>query len=215
MSWLQGGPFLEVSFLISLGADRQSFVDGILTKLKSFKPTVELATSEIDLQEKINEFTIGDPDDNKDPNSKIYHQAQIPVYVDTDGKRKSVLSIRQVSEKFVAVDFWFFGSEWDEPEWNQRGIGENRIHLFKDLLNKLFDAFQFSIGTLGYENSVTDLFDTIDTWPDDKYDIANLNRDVLQVGHYFSLIIANKNHVDLQGISGLKVIGNKMILEAK
>ena len=90
----------------------------------------------------------------KTRNSKIYHQVEIPVFVDTDGKRKSVLSLRQVSDKLVAVDFWFFGSEWDEPELEQRGVTENPIQLFKDMLNNLFNSFQFAIGTLGYENSV-------------------------------------------------------------
>ena len=214
MSWLQGGPFLEVSFLMALGADRQSCVDNIFSKLKSFKPTVELATTEIDLQEKLNEFIIGYPDDDKDPNSKFYHQAQIPVYVDTDGKRKSVLSLRQVSDKLVAVDFWFFGSQWDEPEWEQKGITENQIPLFKDMLNKLFDTFQFAIGTLGYENSVTDLFNTTDTYPSEEYRLDNISIDLLQVENYFTLIIADKSLIDLQDKQGLKVIGNKMILEA-
>ena len=214
MSWLQGGPFLEVSFLMALGADRQSFVDNIFSNLKSFKPTVELATTEIDLQEKLNEFIIGYPDDDKEPNSKFYHQAQIPVYVDTDGKRKSVLSLRQVSDKLVAVDFWFFGSQWDEPEWEQKGITENQIPLFKDMLNKLFDTFQFAIGTLGYENSVTDLFNTTDTYPSEEYRLDNISIDLLQVENYFTLIIADKSLIDLQVKQGLKVIGNKMILEA-
>jgi hypothetical protein len=92
-----------------------TFVDNILTKLKSFKPTVDFAITETELKEKITEFDIGYPYDDKDPNTKVYHQTQIPIYVDTDVKRKSILSLRQVSYKLVAADFWFFGSEWDAP----------------------------------------------------------------------------------------------------
>mgnify|MGYP001767539963 CR=1 FL=1 len=201
MNWLQGGPFLEISFLLTLELDRQSFADNILTKLKSFKPTVDLATTEEELKEKITEFDIGYPDDGQDTNSKVYHQTQIPIYVDTDVKRKSVLSLRQVSNKLVAVDFWFFGSEWDAPEWNQVGITNEQLPIFKDFLNKLFETFDFVIGTVGYEVSVTDLFDTGDTWPNENYNLDNINKQSLQVGNSFSLIVANKKYVDLHDIN--------------
>jgi hypothetical protein len=215
MTWLQGGPFLEISFLLTLELDRQSFVDSILTKLKSVNPTVELATTVNDLKEKISEFDIGYAYDDKDPNSKFIHQAQIPVYVDTDGKRKSILSLRQISDKLVAVDFWFFGSEWDAPEWNQVGITERHLPIFKDFLNSLFDTFDFIVGTMAYENSVTDLFATGDTWPNDKYSLDNINKQSFQVDHYFLIIIANKKYIDLHDINGVRKIGQRQTLETK
>ena len=70
MRWLQGGLFLEVSFVMALGADRKSFADEFFSKLKLFKPTVELVTTENELKEKITEFTIGYPDEDKDPKLK-------------------------------------------------------------------------------------------------------------------------------------------------
>ena len=212
MNWLQGGPFLEISFLLTLELDRQSFADNILTKLKSFKPTVDLATTEEELKEKITEFDIGYPDDDQDTNSKVYHQTQIPIYVDTDVKRKSVLSLRQVSNKLVAVDFWFFGSEWDAPEWNQVGITNEQLPIFKDFLNKLFETFDFVIGTVGYEVSVTDLFDTGDTWPNENYNLDNINKQSLQVGNSFSLIVANKKYVDLHDINRVLTAGQRQTL---
>jgi len=215
MIWLQGGPFLEISFLLTLDLDRQSFVDMILTKLKSFKPSIEVVTTESELKEKINDFDIGYPFDDKDPNSKVFHQAQIPVYVDTQVKRKSILSLRQVSNKLVAVDFWFFGSEFDAPEWNQVGITERQLPSFKDFLNNLFDTFDFVLGTMAYENSVTDLFNITDGWPDEKYNIDNISRQLLQVDNYFLLIIANKKHIDLQGINGIRIVGHKQTLETE
>ena len=215
MTWLQGGPYLEASLLMVLEADRQSFANNILTKLNSFTPTVELAITENELKEKISEFNIGYPDDDKDPNSKIYYQTQIPVYVEIGGKRKSVLSLSQISDKLVAVDFWFYGSVWDAPEWNQIGVKENQIQLFKNMLHNLFDTFQFAIGTLGYENSVTDLFATSEPYPSEKYSLDNINRQSLQVDNYFSLIIGNKNYIDLEGISGFVTRGQKLTLEPK
>jgi len=212
MTWLQGGPFLEISFLLTLDLDRQSFIDNILTKLKSFKPTVDFVTTETELKEKITEFNIGNPDDDKDANSKVYHQTQIPIYVDTDVKRKSILSLRQISDKLVVVDFWFFGSEFDAPEWNQVGLTNEQLPIFKDLLNKLFDTFDFVIGTVGYEVSVTDLFDTGDTWPNEKYNLDNIKRQSLQIDNYFSLIVANKKHIDLHDINGVLTTGQRQTI---
>jgi len=215
MIWLQGGPFLEISFLLTFDLGRQSFVDRILTKLKSLKPSVEFVTSEAELNEKISAFHIGYPFDDKDQNSKVLHQIQIPLYVDIEVKRKSVLSLRQVSDKFMAVDFWFFGAEQDEAEWNQEGITENQLPIFKDFLNTLFDTFDFVLGTMGFEISVTDLFEISDGWPDERYNIENISRELLQVDNYFSLIIANKKHIDIQDISGVKTIGYRQTLETE
>jgi hypothetical protein len=132
--------------------------------------------------------------------------------VDTDVKRKSILSLRQISEKLVAVDFWYFGSEWDVPEWNQIGITNEQLPIFKDFLNKLFDSFDFVIGTVGYEVSVTDLFDTDNIWPDEKYNLENIKRQSLQVANYFSHIVANKKHIALHDISRVLTVGQRQTL---
>jgi hypothetical protein len=215
MTWLQGGPFLEVSFLMMHSIDRLLFITNVLTKLKTFKPTVEIAISEKELKEMIEEFNIGYPDDVDDPNSKFYYQTQIPVFVDIAEKRKSILSLRQVSTKFIAVDFWFYGSKWDAPEWNQHGITESQLPAFKLFLDSLYDAFQFPIGTLGFENSVTDIFDTSEGWPNEVYNLERINMRSVQVENHFLYIVANKNYVDLYEIEGLKTIGPKQVLEAQ
>ena len=212
MTWLQGGPFLEISFLLTLESDRQSFIDNILTKLKSFNPTVEFATSEPELKEKITEFKIGYPDDDKDPNTKVYHQTQISLYVETDVKRKSVLSLRQISDKLVAVDFWFFGSELNAPEWNQVGITNEQLPIFKDFLNKLFDTFDFVIGTLGYDVSVTELFNSTETWPNEKYNLDSLRKQSLQVDNYFSFIVVNKKYIELHDTNKILTVGQRQII---
>ena len=124
------------------------------------------------------------------------------------------MSLTQISNKLVAVDFWFFASEWDAPEWNQVGITYEELPIFKDFLNKLFDTFDFVIGTVGYEVSVTDLFDTGDTWPNEKYNLDNINRQSLQVDNYFLLIIANKKHIVLIDTNRVLTIGQRQILES-
>ena len=214
MSWLKGGPFLEVSFLVVLETvDKQSFVDNLFNRLKSFTPTIELAICENDMQEKLSEFYTGYPDDEADPDSKVYHQAQIPLYVDIDGKRKSILSLRQISHKLIVVDFWFYGAESDARKWDQKGIAQGQVHLFKDMLHRLYDTFHFAIGTVGYENSVTDIFQTSETWPHESYSLDNIDTNSVQVDDYFIAIVANINSVQLQGVKGIKVTGNKMVLE--
>lgn len=215
MTWLQGGPFLEVSFLMMRSTDRLLFITDILTKLKAFVPTIEIAASENELKEKVKEFEIGYPDDENDLNSKVYYQTQIPIFVDVVEKRKSTLSFRQVSKQLVAVDFWFFGSKWDAPEWNQHGITESQLPAFKLFLDSLYDTFQFPIGTLGYENSVTDLFDTSEGWPNEVYNLESINMQLVQVGNYFLYIVANRLYVDLHGTNGLKIAGQKQVLEVR
>lgn len=215
MTWLQGGPFLEISFLVSVESGRRCLVDNILTKLKYFKPSVTLAISGTELKEKINRFEIGYPEDDKDLNTKVYHQTQIPIYVETDIKRKSILSLRQVSNKLIAVDFWFYGSKWDDPDWNQAGITNEQIPIFKNFLHKLFDTFDFVVGTMAYEVSVTDIFDTDETWPDEKYNLDNIRKQFLSTGNYFDLVIANKKYFDLQDINGILTDGHKQTLEVE
>ncbi len=215
MTWLQGGPFLEISFLLIPESDRQSFVDYILTSLKSFTPTVELAIAESELKEKITEFNVGYPYDEQNPNSIFLHSTKIPVYVDTDEKRKSILSIEQISDKLIVVDFWFYGDELDAPEWNQKGITESQVLVFHNFLHKLFDEFDFIIGTVGCEVSVTDVFDTDEGWPNEKYNLDNIDTDFLEGDNYFTLIIVNKKHIDLKDINGLMTVGQKQTLERK
>jgi hypothetical protein len=214
MAWLQGGPFLEVSCILTLEKDRKSLVGDILTKLKSFSPAVEFAEEESLVSEKIIAFNNGYAYDSKNPDVFI-HEARIPVTIDTDGKRKAILSLSQLSETLMEMDFWFFGSVWDVPGWNQRGIKENELPIFHNLLDTLFDTFGFAIGTVGYEVSVINLFDTGEAYPNEKYNLNNLARQLMQTDHYFSYIIANKQKVDLQDIKGVRTTGNKQILEGQ
>ncbi len=215
MAWLRGGPILEISFLLPLGEDRRRFVDNLLVTFQSFTPVVELAASEEEVAEIIAAFDRGYPDDEDDPESKVSHSIQLPVYVHTDGKRKAVLSLQQLSGQLAAVDFWFFASVWDAPEWNQRGITKSQLPIFGNLLHRLFDAFDYIIGTMSYEYSVTNLFDRAGSWPDESYHPDNIKKQLLLGDHHFILIIANKKHIDLTDRNELRTDGQKQILEAK
>lgn len=207
--------FLEISFLLIIDSDRQTFVSNVLTKLKSFTPQPDIAISDTALGEKISEFVTGYPYEEQKSNSKIYHSTQIPIWIDIDGKRKSILSFEQLSEKLIAVEFCFFASEWDEPDWDQKGITKDQLPIFKILLHNLFDTFDYIIGTMGYEVSVADLFDTEETWPNEKYNLENLNMKSIQVSDYFSLIIVNKKYLDLKEVKEITTIGQKQIIDAE
>lgn len=213
MTWLQGGPFFEISFLLTLDTDRQTFVETILTKLKSFSPTVQIAATGKEIKEKVKEFHNGYRDNEQDPSSMVYHSTQIPIYMKIYGKRKSILAFEQVSSRLIEVNFWFFGSELDAPEWNQKGITETQIPDFKNVLHNLFDTFDFILGTIGYEVSTTDLFDTEDGWPSEKYNLNNIKRPALNGDNYFLTIITNKKHIDLKDIDGVNTNGQKQIIE--
>lgn len=214
MAWLKGGPFLEISFLLSLDTDRQTFIETILTKLKTFSPTVEIAAIE-ELKEKIEEFHNGYRENEQDPNSIVYHSTRIPIYIDIDGKRKSILALEQISSRLIEINFWLFGSELDAPEWNQKGITEKQIPNFKIVLHNLFDTFDFILGTIGYEVSTTDLFDTEDIWPSEKYNLDNIKRRALKGDNNLLTIITNKKHIDLEDIDGVNTNGQKQIIERK
>ena len=215
MTWLQGGPFLEISFLLTLDADRQTLIEFVLNRLKSFSPTVEIVATDKDVKEKIKQFYKGYRDNENEQNSIVYHSTQIPIYMDIDGKRKSILAIEQISSRLIKVSFWFFGSEWDMPEWNQTGITEKQIPNFEKVLHNLFDTFRFVIGTIGYEVSVTDLFDTNDGWPSEKYNLTNFRSQECISENFFITIIANKEFLDISDFGPIITTGQKQVLELK
>lgn len=180
MAWLQGGPFLEVSFLLRLDTDRRAIVDHLLRKLKNFTPKIEFVLPEKDLEERINAFNIGYPFDDNDPDSVIIHSLKLPINVDTDGKRKSILTVEQISTQLLRVGFWFYGSVYDVPEWEQRGISESQLPLFKHFLNQLFTTLDFPIGMVAYEMDVLELFDTDTGYPDESYHLENISHELLR-----------------------------------
>lgn len=199
--------------MLPLETGRQTVINAVLSRIKSVKPTVTIALSEAQISEKIEKFCIGYLDNEHDPQSVRYHSTQIPVYINTDGNRKSILALEQISSTLVQINFWLFGSELDAPEWNQRGITETDFPVFKEFLHNLFDKFDFIIGTLGYEVSATDLFDTEDGWPSEKYSLDNLKRNAFEAGDHFLMIAVNKKYLDLTDVDGVVTSENKQIRE--
>jgi len=173
--WIQGGPLLEVSFLIEFRISGQDFIEQILTNLKKVSTRVEVVPTDIEIAELEKQFATGYPFDEKDPKSVHLHSVSIPAYVHFEEKRKAYIRIQKLSEKLANISIDYFGSVHDTPEWGQSGIKDTDLPVFIDFLRKLFDIFEFPVGTVGIEYDSKDLFAIDEGWPNSGYDLANLD----------------------------------------
>ncbi|MDG0808060.1 hypothetical protein [Cohnella rhizosphaerae] len=112
--WLQGGPFLEISLLI-----QEDKIYKIITRLSNHK---SVSILEENLEDKINQFEIGYLYDEQDSSSNRIHSTSINILANIQCKRKSVIYISKVAKDTILLNFCFFGSEFDAPEWGQLGI---------------------------------------------------------------------------------------------
>jgi len=177
MEWLQGGPFLEVSFLLQLKEDKMNTIKDIIKKLFDSNIKIQIVNSNID--EIIGNFEKGYLYDKEEPLSRK-HSLFLNLYVNLTRKRKAVLYIEKVSSNSILVDFWFYGSEFDAIEWNQIGVKEEEYIDFVNFLIELFKIYEFKVGGIMYENDVTDFFDLDDIFPNEGYRFENISPDFLQ-----------------------------------
>ncbi|MGY5343151.1 hypothetical protein ACXFAU_11955 [Paenibacillus glucanolyticus] len=161
MAWLQGGPLLEVSFIIE-----EIDIKSIISNLKTL-PDVSLI--EEDISDKENLFEVGYKYDEDDPSSYRIHSINLNLFVEINGKRKSVLLISKVATETILIDFCFYGSEIDAHEWNQKGIQEGEYKYFVNFLSSLLDHFQGIIGTVAIEKDVLELISLEHTYPNEIY----------------------------------------------
>lgn len=213
MIWIHGGPLLEVSILLPLETGRIPFAKNVVEKLRSMTPSVSFAITESELQEKINEFNVGYPVDANDQESTICHRLEVPAYVASDESRKAVIHLGQISDTLVTIDFSFFGAEEDQLENDQRGVSEEHIPFFKHLLDRMYDTFDFVVGTIGYDTTVTTVFDTSEGWPSDAYDLHNIDLQLIHGDSRYTYVIVNKEYIDAHDIRGMVTVGQKQTIE--
>ena len=170
--WLQGGPFLEVSFLLELKEQKTKTIQDIINKLSTITYRVELIDDNI--EEIIGFFDKGYPYDEEDPQTNYNHSLILRLYVYLSKKRKATLQIEMVSSNAIMVDFWFFGSEFDAPEWDQLGIKKEEITDFTNFLEELYSIFEFKIGAVAIEEDVLQLFGMDERYPNECYRYENL-----------------------------------------
>ncbi|SFB06193.1 Protein of unknown function [Cohnella sp. OV330] len=197
MTWLRGGPFLELSFIIKEPAR----IEDIFSELEKTTVKIEVHVT----PELVQQYYKGYPYDEKASNSVMIHKATISLTVHTTRQRNALLLVEKISSELISFSMCFFGSAFDAPEWNQPGIMDEEVDEFVSLLISLHKEIKFSLGCLAYEEDIKGLFDTEEVYPSEKYVISNLNikdnfqkfqaiimkktlLDALQVGHHYTTI---------------------------
>ena len=197
--WLQGGPFLEVSFLSELKERKTKTIKDIINKLSKFTNKVEIVDRNID--EIIDFFDKGYPYDEQDPQTNYIHSLRLRLYVNLLVKRKATMQIEMVSSNAIMVNFWFYGSIFDAKEWDRIGIREEDITGYTNFLIELYCVYEFKIGGIAIEEDVLDLFRCDKSHPDECYRYENVYPDLfLQESSYFINIIWNEKYKKLSHI---------------
>jgi len=190
--WLQGGPFLEVSFLLELKEEKRKTAQDIIGRLSRIINKVEIVDKNVD--EVISFFERGYPYDEDHPQTNYIHSLRLRLYIYIARKRKAVLQIEMVSSNAIMVGFWFYGDEFDVPEWDQIGIKKEEIEDFKYFIKELYSVYEFNIGGIAMEEDVLELFGFGEAYPNECYRYENLSPDsFLQGSSRFIDIISSKN----------------------
>jgi hypothetical protein len=171
--WLQGGPFLEVSFLLEFKKGKKETIQDIIYKLSKLRNRIEVYDKNVD--EIIDFFDKGYPYDEEDPQTKYIHSLRLRLYVYISRKRKGTLQIEMVSSNAIMVNFWFFDSIFDALEWGQIGIKNEEITDFTNFLKELYSVYKFKIGGIAIEEDVLELFGYSETYPNECYRFENVS----------------------------------------
>jgi hypothetical protein len=183
MTWLQGGPFLEIS-LITEDVE----IKNLITKISRLK---SISIIEENIEKKINQFETGYLFDEEDSNSRRMHTIRLNIFVEVLGKRKSLLFIERVAEKTLLLNFCFFGSEFDAPEWEQKGIQEGEYHHFVSFLSELLKYLKGIAGAVAIEKDILELISENNTRPDNVFSYKEINpTELLKQGEHNNYYIA-------------------------
>ncbi|GGA60215.1 hypothetical protein [Ornithinibacillus halotolerans] len=165
--WLQGGPFLEVSFLLQLKEDKRKTIQFILDNLSKVNNNIEIVDDNIG--EVMDAFEVGYPYDEGDVQTTHIHSFSLNLYVYLTRRRKSVLQIDLVSSNTVMVNFMFYGSTMDAGEWEQIGIEQDEYTDFTNFLKNLYAVYEFEVGGIAMEENVLELFGSEEIYPNECY----------------------------------------------
>ncbi|MCA1040698.1 hypothetical protein LCM00_14385 [Bacillus infantis] len=199
--WWQGGPFLEVSFLLEFKEMevKSKAIQDIINKLPKLTTKVEIIDENVD--EIIDFFDRGYPFDAEDPETNFIHSLKLRVFVHLPRKRKATLQIEMVSSNSIMVNFWFYGSIFDAFELDQIGIKKEEIKDFTNFLIELYSLYEFRIGAIAIEEDVLELFGCGETYPNEGYCYENVNPECfLQEASRFINIIWNEKCEELSRI---------------
>ncbi|SHG56453.1 hypothetical protein [Ornithinibacillus halophilus] len=180
--WLQGGPFLEVSFLLELKEMKKESIQEVIFHLSKVDG-IEIYDKNVD--EIIDFFVRGYPYDEEDPQSNYIHSLRLRLYVSLTRKRKATLQIDKVSSNAIMVNFWFDGTEIDEPDWDRDEFEE-----FTNFHKILYSVYEFKIGGIAVEEDILELFGCDETYPNECYRYENISPDrfLRELSHFESII---------------------------
>lgn len=185
MDGLQGGPFLEVSFLLF----ESESIQVVLDKLCALPIKIEMNMTTDFLQA----FHKGYLYDEQDSNSKRIHQICVHLNVHTSRTRQSDLYIQRIAKNSLCFSMCFYGCSEDVPEWNQIGIKDSELDEFTALLVQIFEKLEFVAGVVAIENDATFLFDSNQEYPHQDYDLTQLTiQSILRNMNSFYSIVVNK-----------------------
>ena|GEM_PF-1531428 len=197
--WLQGGPFLEVSFLLELKKKKKETIQEIIFNLSKVRNRIEIYDKNVD--EIIDFFDGGYPFEEEDPQSSYMHSLRLSLYVYLSRKRKATLQIEMVSSNALMVNFWFYGSNFDAMEWDQIGIENEEIIDFTNFLKELYLICEFKIGGIAIEEDVISLFGLDEVYPNECYRYENISPDrFLQESYSFIDVIWNEKYKKLSQV---------------
>lgn len=205
MSWLHGGPFLELSFII----EEVNQLKETIRQIQNTNVKIEVHNP----SELVMGFYEGYPYDEDDPDSKLIHQVTLNLTVHTLRKRRAILFIERIGPGLLCFTMCFFGDKMDAPEWNQPGVRHEELPEFIGLLVSLYRTINFVVGGLAIEEDVKALFNTKEEWPHDDYKVSNLLTGHIKnnLNSFMTVLVNNSLNVQVQGIQ-CKQIDNSGIL---
>lgn len=197
--WLQGGPWLELSFFMESNFNNKlDVINSILKKIPENFPEIEIIENEDEINNEKLEFVKGYLYDETNNKSPSIHSMGFRIKVNFTRNRKGSLSFSCSSlDKAIMVNFVFYGGVDDVPEWNQMGVKEEEIPELKNFFIKLFKIYNFPVGTFGYEMYVRYLFNHSElSWPEElTYDLERLSDSEIIGGNLddYDYLIYNEN----------------------
>jgi len=197
MTWLQGGPYYELSILVRTPERKGVFLNDLLDNLAHSDWSFQLNEGDEKIRELIRIFEKGESDNGVD-----LHFFDLDTSLEIAGFRKSRLFVAVLSSKLMMINFWFFGGYWDVPEWNQPGIKQEDKPAFKRFFEYIFEVLKPVIGTMAYEEDCTDFFETQAPYPDEIYAIEhlslqNIKKRINQTRNTFEYCLVNAQYFQL------------------
>ncbi|OEH94376.1 hypothetical protein [Bacillus solimangrovi] len=184
--WLQGGLYLEVSFLLKIKEDRKTTINVILNNLSDIQ-TIDLVDETID--KKVNDFIEG-YSDTDGPNTFYHHSINLNAYVHLPPKKRTIIHIEQISSDSLVINFLFDGFDIEEV----RPL-KGKITEYITLLKELYYHFEFKVGGIALDEDVEALFNCNELYPSEcyKFDNLTINYSLKQLT-YFKCIIWNMSY---------------------